>query len=202
MDLFLFIIGVIGGAVFLGWLAAALIRKTPKKTALIGLGVCAVLAVTGLFMGGSGSSTDQSGAPPAEQTVTLDDPEKPETNAVKNKPKKPLEVVGIESTITSRVNSGDYKNVKLDRFAVNKNLGAGDGTYIALVYLKFDISNSKSTGNETMRRYSDDLVAALAKNTSSVCEAVIFWDDEYNDRKLKYTYKYRNGGFYLTNKVE
>ena len=50
-----------------------------------------------------------------------------------------------------------------------------------------------------MRMYSDDLVATLAENgVTDISEAVIFWEDEYNNRTVKYAFEYRNGGFYIT----
>lgn len=125
----------------------------------------------------------------------------PAKEAVSNEQEKELnEAEKIEKVIRDRIDEGEYRSTKLDRITVNENLGTEEGgDYIALVYLKFDIKNTKNTGNKMMRMYSDDLVAAMAsKGITNVCEAAVFWEDEYNDRNLKYTYEYRNGGFYIT----
>ena len=47
--------------------------------------------------------------------------------------------------------------------------------------------------------YSDDIVATLAnKGIRDISEAIIFWEDNYNNRNLKYAYEDKNGGFYVT----
>jgi len=213
VDLLLFIVGVLGGLVCLGLLVIAAVKKTPKKMPLVGLGICVLLMGAGLSVGGSSvepAHMTEAPSPPVEHLA--EQPEQVEQSAqessskeeavVEKKPQKAIEVIQIEHAITTRLNSGDYKNTVLDRFAVNENMAADDGTYITLVYLIFDVPNSVGTGNEMMRMYSDDLVASLAEKSSKICEAAIFWHDEYNDRSLKYAYEYRNGGFYLTSKME
>ena len=49
-----------------------------------------------------------------------------------------------------------------------------------------------------MKMYSDDLVATLAKKgITDISEAAIFWEDEYNNRNVKYAYEYKDGEFYI-----
>jgi len=49
-----------------------------------------------------------------------------------------------------------------------------------------------------MRMYSDDMVATLAnQGVNDVSEAVVFWEDDYNNRTVKYAYEFMNGAFYV-----
>lgn len=103
----------------------------------------------------------------------------------------------IETSIRGIFNNGDYTNANLNRITVNENLGTDvSNDYIALVYLKFDIKNSRKTGNQVMKMYSDDLVAKLA-SCSEISEISVFWEDEYNNRTVKYAYEHKNDGFYI-----
>lgn len=136
-----------------------------------------------------------------DEAVTEEVDKEEGTNLIVQKPNRKEE---IEKIIKKRFDDGDYKNVKLDRITINENLGTDNpDDYVALVYFKFDIRNKKETGNNLMGMYSDDLVATLAKQgITDISEAAIFWEDDYNNRKLKYAYEYRNEGFYITDKVE
>jgi hypothetical protein len=61
------------------------------------------------------------------------------------------------------------------------------------------IKQSIITANQMMKMYSDDLVATIAKKgIQDISEAALFWEENYNNRNLKYVYEYRNGGFYVT----
>lgn len=104
----------------------------------------------------------------------------------------------IEKAIRDRIDDGDYLSAKLTKININDNLGADDGTCIALIYFDFDIKNTRNTANEMMRMYSDDLVATLAnQGITDISEAAVFWKDDYNNRNVKYAYEYRNGNFYV-----
>lgn len=105
----------------------------------------------------------------------------------------------ISDMIKSRISDGEYKNVKTDKITINENLGTDiEDDYIALVYLLFDIKNKKDTGNKLMRMYSDDLAATLAnEGIEDVVEIAVFWEDEYNNRSVKYAYEYKDGAFYI-----
>ncbi|MCT4593186.1 MAG: hypothetical protein N4A57_02780 [Anaeromicrobium sp.] len=105
----------------------------------------------------------------------------------------------IETTIRDKFYSEDYTNAKLSSITINENLGTDTSDdYIALVYIKFDIKNSRETGNKIMRMYSDDLVAKVAElGITDISEAAIFWEDEYNSRSVKYSYEYKNDEFYI-----
>jgi len=203
---------LIGGLVFLVLLGYNVMRKKPKKTALIGLAVCFALCITGLSISSPSSTTNDDKLPietsrddssQNKQTVVTKE-ESVSTGAEKGKPADVIKEVDrkseIEALIKDRINDDDYKNTKLDRITINENLGTDTpNDYIALVYFEFDIQNTRKTGNEVMRMYSDDLVATLAENgVTDISEAVIFWEDEYNNRTVKYAFEYRNGGFYIT----
>ncbi|MCT4507900.1 MAG: hypothetical protein N4A48_03940 [Tepidibacter sp.] len=105
----------------------------------------------------------------------------------------------IETAVRNEFSNGDYLNVKLSKITINENLGTeASDDYIALIYLKFDVKNTRKTGNNVMRMYSDDLVAKLAnQGIADISESAIFWEDEYNERDVKYAYEYKNGGFYI-----
>jgi len=107
----------------------------------------------------------------------------------------------IELAVLNRINDGDYTFAELDEITINNNYGSDDpdNNFILLVYFIYSTKNTKSTGNDLMRMYSDDLVATLAKQGfDDINEAAIFWEDDYNDRSVKYAYEYRNKGFYIT----
>jgi hypothetical protein len=110
----------------------------------------------------------------------------------------------IKEIIEDRIQEGEYLNTTLDKVTINDDLGnEEEGYYIALVYLEFDIMNSEKTGNEVMKMYSDDLVSTIAnKGVEDISEFVVFWEDEHNDRSLKYAYEYKDGGFYIADVVE
>jgi major membrane immunogen (membrane-anchored lipoprotein) len=106
----------------------------------------------------------------------------------------------IENMVSERFSEGLYRNAKINRITVNDNLGTDvEGDYILLVNFIFDIKNTRETGNEMMRMYSDDLVAYIGNNDSiDIVEAAIFWEDEYNGRTVKYAYEHNEDGFYIT----
>ena len=118
---------------------------------------------------------------------------------MKEKTEQTIAISGIKSSIQSIIDDAGYQNTLVDKIAVNENLGTdAPDDYIALIYLVFDVKNSRGTGNQMMRMYSDDLVATMAqKGTTSISEVAVFWEDEYNSRTVKYVYEYRDGGFYL-----
>jgi hypothetical protein len=110
----------------------------------------------------------------------------------------------IEKAIQERIDEGDYRNAEPTQIRVNRNMGDDENeTYIALVNFDFTISNRIETGNDVMGLYSDDLAATLAnKGFENIAEIAIFWDDEYNDRNLKYAYKFKDGSFYVSDIAE
>lgn len=107
----------------------------------------------------------------------------------------------IELTVLNRINDGDYTFAVLDEITINNNYGSDDpdNNFILLVYFIYDTKNTKSTGNDLMRMYSDDLVATIAEQGfDDINEAAIFWEDDYNNRSVKYAYEYKNNGFYIS----
>jgi hypothetical protein len=106
----------------------------------------------------------------------------------------------LERIFKNRLNEGDYYDTTLREIKINEDLGHEGPTtrYIALVYLNFTINNTRSTANDVMRLYSDDLVATVAaKGVRDISEAAVFWNDSYNNRSLKYAYVFSNNSFYL-----
>lgn len=215
MDMLLFFIGVLGFIGSLVLLVINLIKKKSKKTALIALIVSVVLVFVGLLMDPVVETPDVADEP-IEEELEEDEPEEDEEvtddeiveheveekEVEEEEPKKEVVVdrnAEIKSAIKSRINEGDYNNTNLDSITVNDNLGdEGGETYIALVYLEFDIKNRRKTANEIMKMYSDDLAATLAnKGIKDIAEIAIFWEDEYNDRNVKYAYEYKDGQFFV-----
>lgn len=111
-----------------------------------------------------------------------------------------------KAVIQSRIDEGKYIFAELTSLVVNRNLGNEESTtYIALVYLDFNVRNTRNTGNELMRMYSDDIAAFTAnQGVADIDQFVVFWKDEYNNRSLKYTYDYnpRAKGFFLDYALE
>lgn len=101
----------------------------------------------------------------------------------------------IEKAIVERINDGEYMSATLDRYAIN---GESEEC-IVLVYFNFEAMNKEETGNDMMKMYSDDIVATLANASfDNISEATIFWEDEYNNRSVKYAYEYDGNGFYIS----
>lgn len=214
--MFLFIIGVLGFIGSIVLLILSFVRKKPKKTALIVLFVSVILMFTGLLMD-NGDDTPEVADEPKEEveenqeiedeedTEEVEEPVEEEPEVEEETESSEPEVaeldrkVAIKSAIKSRINDGDYKNTDMDRITINDNMGDAEGeTYIALVYLEFDIKNRRKTANEMMRMYSDDLAATLAnKGIEDIAEIAIFWEDHYNNRDVKYAYEYEDGEFYI-----
>jgi len=117
-----------------------------------------------------------------------------------NQDPKSIRKSEIEKEIRNRINEGDYSGAKLDRITINENLGTEEpDDYIALVYFTFERPNTRITASKMTKLYSDDIVATLAnKGIRDISEAIIFWEDNYNNRNLKYAYEDKNGGFYVT----
>ncbi|MEY8304162.1 hypothetical protein [Anaerosalibacter bizertensis] len=115
---------------------------------------------------------------------------------------EPLEVdrkSELETTVKNIIKNGDYNKVAIEDITINDDMGRDEeGYYIALIRLKFGPKNRINTANEMMRMYSDDIVATLAnKGIEDISEAVVFWEDEYNNRSLKYAYEFKDGKFYV-----
>lgn len=217
MDLLLFVVGILGFGISLVLLIISFVKKRPKKIMLIGLVVSVVMVFTGLLMDPTDDLEDVAESPNQEVEKDVEDDldiKETETDLGEIKEEEPKEkteeeiekerVAGrkreLKRDIESRINEGEYTSAKLDKITINNNLGDEEGeTYIALVYLKFDIKNRRKTANEMMKMYSDDLAATLAnKGIKDIAEIAIFWEDEYNDRNVKYAYEYEDGQFFVT----
>lgn len=219
MDLILFVIGVLSLIASLVLLVASIFKKKTKKYSFIGIVVSLLLMVTGLSMPSPGDNSayndiERDKDKGANIPITEVDKDKPSYTPTHNKPKNdnddpveneivekevPDRKKEIEKVVKSRIDEGDYTSTKLDKITINNNLGdEEEETYITLVYMEFDIKNRRNTANEMMRMYSDDLAATLAKKgIDDVAEIAVFWEDEYNERDLKYAYEYKDGGFFI-----
>lgn len=215
MDLLLFVVGILGFGISLVLLIISFVKKRPKKIMLIGLVASVIMVFAGLLMGPTddlGDAVDEpsqeieeeDGSGIKEAETDLDEIKEEEPKEKTEEEVETERITGrkieLKRNIESRINEGDYTSAKLDKIAINNNLGDEEGeTYIALVYLKFDIKNRRKTANEMMRMYSDDLAATLAnKGIKDIAEIAIFWEDEYNDRNVKYAYEYEDGQFFVT----
>lgn len=105
----------------------------------------------------------------------------------------------IARTVQTYIDDRNYRSAKQTDLAINYNWGKEDGSFILLAYFDFTAKNSRNTANEMMKMYSDDLVASLAnQGITDISEATVFWKDDYNNRNVKYTYEYKNDGFFVS----
>lgn len=163
-----------------------------KRVAFVAVAVVLVLL---LLMGCAAEGVDDSGVQrheEAEGGPGMIDSEEPEIENL-------CEVDRIRLLVETIIDEAGYKNTVIEKITVNENLSTEEpNDYIALIYLAFDIKNTRETGNKMMRMYSDDMAATMAdKGMSNIGEASVFWKDEHNSRTVKYAYEYRDGGFYL-----
>lgn len=105
----------------------------------------------------------------------------------------------VKSIIKTNINNKTYYATILDDVRVNENLGeGGEGTYIVLVDLTFDVKNRPKTGNPIMKKQAADMAARTSQSgIEDIKELVIFWKDDYNNRTVKYAFEYKDGAFYF-----
>ena len=172
-----------------------------KKKIFIGVLIFLVASV-GLALLSPDEETEQS-TPDITPTVVGDDEpvanvdEDPAGNEFANPYEgKKAEIYDI---VLNRFESGDYLNTTLTDIKINDNLGSDEGGYILLIYGSFDVKNSKETGNKLLRMYADDLMASVAgEGVTDVIEGAVFWEDDYNNRTVKYAYEFKDGNFIIT----
>lgn len=161
-----------------------------KKALKILLGITAVIIVISFLGGNSDDGNDKVG--PVDDTVTAEDVESEE------KLVNPYdgEKGELYDLIVGVINEGDYLNTTVNEVTLNDNMGNDEGGYILLVRGTFDIKNSRESGNDVLRMYSNDLMGTLAKEgVEDIIESAIFWRDDYNNRTVKYSYEYKDGQF-------
>ncbi|MGX8795464.1 hypothetical protein ACR6HW_05065 [Fusibacter sp. JL298sf-3] len=221
MDVLLFLLGGLGVLVFIILLIVFAVIKKPLKTPLVGFAVSFLLFFIGFFamLEPIDSTSDQAQSenePPVQTaevdtTVQSDTPIVDDTTDASETPSVEdntdvTETPVVETTpsdslksiVDKILDSDDYIGMELDEVVINKNYGDEEGdTYIALIYVNFTTPNTKSTGIELLRMYSDDMAAKIALETDLASEVAVFWTDEYNDRSLKFAYYYEDGAFYL-----
>ncbi len=173
-----------------------------KKKIFIGILIFLVASV-GLALLSPDEDTEQSTpdttpAVVSDNELTANEDEVPAGNELAN----PYEgrKAEIYDIVLSRIESGDYLNATITDIKLNDNLGTDtEGDYILLVYGSFDVKNSKETGNKLLRMYADDLMASVAgEGVTEVIEGAVFWEDDYNNRTVKYAYEFEDGNFIIT----
>ena len=103
MDLILFVAGLLGLLIFIIVLIKDIIKKRSKRRALIGLGVCFVMVVVGLFMPTSGTKTDKGIK---------------ETDATKTGEEKENDTKPIEEEIAEKIDKSISDTYKGDNYSV------------------------------------------------------------------------------------
>lgn len=173
-----------------------------KKKIFIGILIFLVASV-GLALLSPDEDTEQSTPDTTPAVVSDNEPtanedEVPAGNELAN----PYEgrKAEIYDIVLSRIESGDYLNATITEIKLNDNMGdPADGDFILLVYGSFDIKNSKETGNKILRMYADDLMASVAgEGVTEVIGGAVFWEDDYNNRTVKYAYEFKDGNFIIT----
>lgn len=178
-----------------------------KKKIFIGVLVFLLVAV-GLALLDPDEDNDQNIPDTTPATVSDDNSIDEDTDAATNKNEIINPYDGRKSEIfdivLNRINSGDYTNTTITDIKLNDDLGTDlEEDYILLVYGSIDVNNSKETGNKLLRMYADDLMASVAgEGVTEITEGAVFWGDDYNDRKVKYAYEYKDGAFYISDVME
>ncbi len=115
-------------------------------------------------------------------------------------PDKPLErpdsesITELENSINNIIRERDFDNATLDIISITADREMPDDYYLAQIYFDFDARESLATGSGIMRRNSDIILGLLAnRGVSTLKEASVIWNDDYNNRTLQFDYRYRNG---------
>lgn len=97
----------------------------------------------------------------------------------------------VQKIIDEDLNGTEAKEIK-----VNENAGLGDGSYIVLPHLVWDVKNGADTTKEMLERYSDHIAAELASE-SDISEITVFWEVPYHlegENTAKFNYAPQDGG--------
>ncbi|AST93490.1 hypothetical protein BC6307_20565 [Sutcliffiella cohnii] len=100
----------------------------------------------------------------------------------------------IERTVEQIVDE-DFNGTTISQLLVNENLGLGDGSYIVLPHLVWDVKNRAGTTREMLEMYSDHLAAKLADY--NVSEVTVFWEVPYHlegNNSAKFNYERQGDG--------
>ena len=108
----------------------------------------------------------------------------------------------IKSTIKSRI-SDQYRDTDITEITINEDAGTDTlDDYIALVYLKWNVQNSKDTSEKMLSMYSNDLAAYLAEKCPNVSEVSVFWEVPYlTTNTSKWSFERNGENMYLTDNV-
>jgi hypothetical protein len=107
----------------------------------------------------------------------------------------------LEIFISDLAGNARYAYTKVENVRINKDLSVYD-VYIALINLDYWQRTDADKSNEWIEKYSNDIAARIAKNgIDDISEIAIFWNDSRNKRKLKMSFEYRDGGFYVSERV-
>jgi len=170
-----------------------------KKSLKIILGVVAFFIIASLFIENPDEKKDEVQSADEPVAVENIEEENVEEDEVLINPYEDRKAEIFDIAL-KRIKENDYSLCTINEIKINDNLGTEvNDDYVLLVYGTFDVKNDIETGNGVMRMFADDLVAYMSKEgVDDVIEAAVFWEDDYNNRNLKYAYEYRNGAFYIT----
>lgn len=101
----------------------------------------------------------------------------------------------IEEAIIEKTNGIDIKDITINPFLGE---GAKEGDKIALIHLKWGVSNSAETTRKMLEMYGARVIFAL-ESEPEIKEAVIFWEVPYHAKGMnsaKFNYERRGDGFY------
>lgn len=101
--------------------------------------------------------------------------------------------------------SDNYMETTVSQITINPNYGTEDDEddYVALVYLVWDMKNTRKTTQEMLEMYSEDFAARIGTDIPSVSEFAVFWTVPYHDKTqtaMKFTYDRKDEGMYQVDK--
>lgn len=107
----------------------------------------------------------------------------------------------VEATLRGIV-AEYYDDTDVSAVTINENLGTDEtDDYVALVYLTWNVKNSKGTTKEMLAMYSEDFAARVGMELEHVTDFAVFWTVPYysaSDTIAKYSYERKGGGMYQT----
>ena len=144
-----------------------------------------------------GTSYDDS----SQWAMSVDNPKKAD-DTVNDKTYSAAPEDTIKSTIKSRI-SDQYRDTDITEITINEDAGTDTlDDYIALVYLKWNVQNSKDTSEKMLSMYSNDLAAYLAEKCPNVSEVSVFWEVPYlTTNTSKWSFERNGENMYLTDNV-
>lgn len=96
---------------------------------------------------------------------------------------------GLEELILNIIEE-DLKGVSINQILINENYGKGDGSYIILPHLSWDVKNGAKRTRQRIEEFADHIAATLA-DEEDVSEITVFWEVPYHldDNIAKFMYE-------------